>query len=247
MTPNAGAGGNAAIESAAALTNALAKVANQPPTLEAIQTALKDFQDNRRFRANSICEESNKFTRIEALATIPDKIMALYLIPNLGDFLTDVACDTITGAETLHSEPMPARANAATMPWDPKSGMGHKEKRWKRALAALPLLGTIYACSQTMGATMEHISPLLSIVPKLGEVVMGNGKLASVVTKYYGVGWLDKMLSVCVAAFTPSIGGFDAAHRLQMIGFLADLLPLQAIWTIESIRRGNFLTASHLL
>lgn len=247
MTPNMGAGGNAAIESAAALANSLCMIADQPPSFELVRSALKDFQGHREFRANATCEAANKLTRIEALATIPDMIMGLYTIPNLGDFLADISCDSLVGAVMLHSEAMPARAKAATMPWSEERGVGKKENKWKRALYALPLLGATYGCSQTMGATTTQLRNFFGMTQKIGEIAMGNGKLASVVTKFYGIGWLDHMLSLFVAAFTPSIGGFDAAHRLQTIGFLADLVPLQAIWTIESIRRGNSLTAANLL
>ena len=99
MTPNLGAGGNSAIESSAALANCLAKIAR--PGLAEIQAALQQFQEIRRPRANAICNAANLLTRVEAFATLPHKLAALYVIPMLGDFLTDVTCAAMVGAEKL--------------------------------------------------------------------------------------------------------------------------------------------------
>ena len=107
----------------------------------------------------------------------------------------------------------------------------------KRALYALPLLAAAYGCSKTMGPAIEQLLPFAKLSVESGLAV----------TKYYGVPWLDQLLTTFVSVFTPSIGGFDAAHRAQMITFLADLAPLQVIFIIESLRRGNFMTAAHLL
>jgi hypothetical protein len=243
-----GAGGNAAMESAAVLANSLEKIASKIPSLDLVRQALKEFYENRHFRANSTCEAANKLTRVEALKTFPDEVMGLYVIPRLGDYLADATCDALVGAETLHCLPMPERARNATMPWDTKSGVGNHESRLKRTLYALPLLGLTYYCSRTMGTTIAQISPMLQLSSQTGEALIGgSGALTSIVTKYYGVAWLDRLLAKLVTAFTPTLAGFDAAHRSQMFTFLADMAPLQAIFAIESLRRGNFVTVAHLL
>jgi hypothetical protein len=134
MTPNLGAGGNAVIESAVALANSLSGLTTSKPSLEEIQNALTEFYIKRQLRANVICDLANDLTRIEALATLPDKIIALYAIPALGDFLTDITCDSIVGAEILNALPVPARSLTATMPWNPEFGVGKHESRWKRVM-----------------------------------------------------------------------------------------------------------------
>ncbi|PVH81668.1 FAD/NAD(P)-binding domain-containing protein [Cadophora sp. DSE1049] len=183
MTPNLGAGGNAAIESAAALANHIAKLPLNP-SQASIRKTLDDFYIKRNSRANLVCDVANKLTRIEALDTIGDKIMALYVVPKLGDALWDLTCETIMGAESIESLPLPARSQESTMAWDPETGIGKKESGLTRALWALPLLGITYACQKTM---------------------------------------------------------------LQGIAFLGDMVPMQTIWLIESIRRGNLTTTSSLL
>jgi hypothetical protein len=247
MTPNLGAGGNAAIESAAALANSLSRITDPNPSLDEVRKALNDFYVKRHERANTICDSANDLTRIEALATLPDKIMALYAIPVLGDFLSDITCDSMVGAELLETLPAPERSLTATMPWDPNSGVGKHEQKWIRALHALPLLFVLYGCSQTMGPSMRKSVPTLINAVKTGVFELGSGEVVSLCTKFFGIKSLDNLIAVYVAAFTPCIGGSDTASRMQMIAFLGDLVPMQAIWMIESVRRGNFTTAAHLL
>lgn len=38
------------------------------------------------------------------------------------------------------------------------------------------------------------------------------------------------------------MGNLLAPQGLQMISFIADLVPVHAIWMIESLRRGNVMT-----
>jgi hypothetical protein len=247
MTPNLGAGGNAAIESAAALANSLAKLQGANPSLSEIRQTMQEFQANRCDRVNSICDSANKLTRLEALATLPDTLMALHVIPALGDFLADVTCDGMVGATRLDALPVPPRSLEATMPWNPESGIGKHEKKWVRSLYALPLLGVLYACHRTMGASLAQTFGHLATAKATGMINLDDGNAIPLLTKYSGVKSFDDFVSIFVAVFTPSIGGLDPESRSQMIAFLGDLVPFQAIWMVEGIRRGNFMTAAHLL
>ncbi|KAF8855683.1 FAD/NAD(P)-binding domain-containing protein [Acephala macrosclerotiorum] len=248
VTPNAGAGGNAAIESAAALANSLSHLSkvtnNAKPSVEQIRKALLEFYDKRSVRANLIVKKANKLTRIESLATVKDRLLAYYLLPNLGDSLIDGSCDNITGAELLDFLPPPPRSLKATMPWNPNGGIGKNESKLLRALYALPLLFVLYGCHRTMGATLDALA-----VPRTtaGMLSLGPGLVVPIFRKYFGIVGIDNFIAKYVSIFTPAIGNFDIIGRLQGIAFLADLIPIQAIWMIEGIRRGNFGTAAHLL
>lgn len=244
MTPNLGAGGNAAIESATALANSIAKLTSTDPSLDEIRAALKAFYEKRHPRVNATCDTANQLTRIEALANWPFKMMALHAIPVLGDFLSDLTCDALVGAEILESLPVPQRSLDATWGFDPESGIGKKESKLIRALYALPLLFIAYGCHQSMGAT---IGSLVGAVTEPGTIDLGAGIIAPLVSKFFGIASLDNFISKYVAFFTPAIGGFDPVGRMQAIAFLGDLIPIQTIWMIESIRRGNFVTVAHLL
>jgi hypothetical protein len=168
MTPNLGAGGNAAIESASALANSLSKLTDPNPSLEEVRKALSEFYVKRHARVNTICNSANELTRIEALSTLPDKNMALYAIPVLGDFLSDITCDSMVGAELLETLPAPPKSLTATMPWNPESGVGKHVKKWLRALYALPLLLIWYGCSQTMGLSTVSAIPYFVNAAKTG-------------------------------------------------------------------------------
>lgn len=244
MTPNLGAGGNAAIESATALANHIFKLTSTNPSTEELDKVFKAFHKKRENRANSTCDTANDLTRIEALDNWVYKILALKVIPAAGDFLTDLTTDALVGAEILESLPPPARSLAATMPWDPEAGIGKKEKKWVRALYALPLLAIVYGCHLTMGQTMKNFE-LLPAPP--GMLNLGNGVITSLVPKFFGIAAVDKIMSKFVALFTPAIGGLDVGARMQAIAFLGDLIPIQTIWMIESIRRGNAISTAAFL
>ncbi|KAI9746304.1 MAG: hypothetical protein M1818_000015 [Claussenomyces sp. TS43310] len=247
MTPNMGAGGNAAIESAAALTNSLARIESPKPSIDEIRSALKQFYTKRSVRADLTCVAANQLTRIEACSNLPNKLLAYYALPRLGNYLADLTSAAVVGAELLEILPVPAKAGSGTQSWDPEAGIGKEENKLVRALYALPILLMMYVCQRTMHAAVGPILPTLGAAAESGQLALGNGAVVPIRKDFFGVASVDSLLAVFVGIFTPSIGGLDAASRMQMIAFLADLVPIQAVWTIESIRRGNFLTAAHIL
>ena len=135
------------------------------------------------------------------------------------------------------------------MPFNPEQGIGKEEPKWKRALWGLPLLALLYTARKTMGVTsrLTSIENLGEDLQRVGGILLDEGQVLPVIEKFVGIGTVDKLLRFYAAIFTPMISGIDVAAHAQGLLFLADLVPLQAIWTVESIRRGNFLTASHLL
>jgi len=48
-----------------------------------------------------------------------------------------------------------------------------KESKWLRALYALPFLGILYGCSQTMGVSLNRLEPIFS--EDGTKVALGNG------------------------------------------------------------------------
>ena len=89
MTPNMGAGGNAAIETAAALANELKKMADTAekgkPSYDNIKAHLGNYQKLRHTRLTAVLKAANGLTRVQALATLKDKFFAFWLLPNAGD------------------------------------------------------------------------------------------------------------------------------------------------------------------
>lgn len=83
VTPNMGAGGNAAMETAAALANELKKMVDTAekgkPSYETIKARLGDYQKIRDFRMTAVSKAANGLTRIHALATFKDKLFAFWV------------------------------------------------------------------------------------------------------------------------------------------------------------------------
>ncbi|CZR68336.1 related to hydroxylase [Phialocephala subalpina] len=250
MTPNMGQGGNSAIESAAALANSLHEInegnKRAKPSLGKLRNALKRYEQSRQFRAKRICDTANDLTRLEAFATLKHKIIGKYILPRAGDFLADSQCDVMIGATKLDILPVPPRSIQGNMPFDPKAGIGQKESRKWRALYALPLLGLFYYGRYTLTTTLSLTAPFISKALMTGAIATSDGASVAIRSNFYGIGWLDKLVKRFVTVFTPSIGSLDQAQRLQMIGFMADLTPVQIIWSIEGLRRGNMMTLATL-
>lgn len=84
-----GAGGNAAIETAAALANELKKLKDASkkgkPSYDTIKAHLGNYQKVREARLTVILKAANGLTRIHALKTLKDRIFAFWVMPFSGD------------------------------------------------------------------------------------------------------------------------------------------------------------------
>lgn len=131
------------------------------------------------------------------------------------------------------------------MPRQQDLATGKHENKWLRALFALPLLGLVYVAHNTMAVTLDSIP---SHSPSSPNLLFVDGEHTAPWCRVY-TGWkpLDNFLALYAAVFTGGIGGYDPAGRMQMIAFLADLVPIQVIFFIEGNRRGNLYTVAHLL
>jgi len=130
---------------------------------------------------------------------------------------------------------------------NPETGVVKKEQKWVRALYALPILAAVYGAQKTMGVTVDILIPMLRASSVGGKIDLGSGIVVPLYKQYFGIKGLDRFISAFVTFFTPIIGNFDPISRRHAIAFLGDLIPLQTIWLVEGVRRGNFYTAAHLL
>lgn len=84
-----GAGGNAAIETAAALSNELKKMVDaaekRKPSYDNITAYLSTYQKLRNTRLTAVLEAANGLTRMQALATFKDKFFTFWVLPHAGD------------------------------------------------------------------------------------------------------------------------------------------------------------------
>ena len=247
MTPNGGFGGNACIESAAALTNALHKMlkstAGSHPSSADITTALKEYQASRYARVTTMMKTANELTRIQALRSWQHRIMAYYVIPNAGDHLINMQASMSVGSTRIEFLPPPKRSMLGTMPFNPSQGFGKDERRLKRAVLALPLVAMFLLAARVMDCTM-----LIGLLegPMKAKQVSWPGHTVQLKDSFYGLSRFDTTWYGPTVAFTAANFGIDGPSRWQLFSFLMDYGVLYAIFLIESARRGNALTLAQM-
>jgi 2-polyprenyl-6-methoxyphenol hydroxylase-like FAD-dependent oxidoreductase len=107
MTPNIGAGGNAGIESAAALANAIKSIVDKSkgerPSNEMVENELRAYQRQRERRAASIIHSAGEVTRMQASKTLYHRFMAELSRLYPGDFIANFLGDYFSDAVMLVS------------------------------------------------------------------------------------------------------------------------------------------------
>ncbi|KAF1834748.1 hypothetical protein BDW02DRAFT_568714 [Decorospora gaudefroyi] len=247
MTPNMGAGGNAAIETVAALANELKKMKEisekGKPSYDIIKEHLGNYQKTRETRATAICTASNGLTRIHALKTIRDKLFAFWILPNAGDMFIDLNCDMVTGSVKLDYLPLPERSLHGTMPFNPSQGLGHKESKMVRAVKALPFLAISCVAVYFMWSIcLPHmVERGIEIMKKGVEVNIGTPGHVMPWENFYRSEFVDSRLRGLAAVFA-SFQFVDVICHWQTFSFLTDAGIVYAILLIEAARRANILT-----
>jgi hypothetical protein len=238
-----GQGGNSAIESAAALANHLGILFKSSSSgsisLLDIKSCLDSWQTARQPRASQVWTQANSLTRLEAGATLKDRILAQYLLPFMSQLLIDKMSRTLFGAERLDAVSLPSRAAQCSMPLDMQSNIDHEQTVWKRALCTAPLVGCYYSASITMGTILQKLEPLLASSFAQGTWTAINGETLDLIRPMYHIQFLDKMFAPLIFCFLPSISGSDPRSHVQMISFMADIGPVYGIWLLESYRKGK--------
>jgi hypothetical protein len=194
MTPNLGAGGNAAIESAAALVNAIIAMVHEAqdnqPTESQVKECLTSYQRSRQKRAAAVIKASNESTRLQALKGIFRRVFVNYGLPHLGDFLLDLLCETYIGATMLDYLPPPKRSLSGTMPFNPDQGECKQESKLRRAFQALPFLALFYVAAIFLNPARSI--PWVTQLLQAGKVTWETGS-TPIRSTFYNIKWLDHM------------------------------------------------------
>ena len=246
MTPNSGNGGMAAIESAAALANAIhsLNVEHKAPTLDDVRSALVRYQEGRKKRASEIIKASNDSTRIQALKGVKERFIANFAIPYGGDALADRVCGAWIGATLLDFLPPPQRSLNANMLMNPPPGMEKNGNKLRRAIMALPFLAMSIACFRV----------LLQLVPfeeldrmvESRTILWGDSSSFRIWDKFYFVSILDNLARPATILFSPSTFAYDPVSWFQMFTFLADIGVVYAITLVESNRQASIMKITRL-
>lgn len=170
MTANQGSGGNAAIESVAAMANQLKRLQEEssshsaPVSSQEVRKAFSAWKAKRQARIDSTVKNAAKFCRMQGLESWGDFVTVFYVLPNASDYITALFTQAQIGAEVLEYLPLPERSFNGTALFNPKQGTGHQENPLVRTLLTLPLLAMTYIASQTPGDTslITPFSTLLS-------------------------------------------------------------------------------------
>lgn len=240
-----GQGGNSAIESAASLANHITQLvqnsSERKVPLEDIKNCLNEWQTARQPRTKEVLINANSLTRLEACATLKDRLVAYHVLPYIQSYLVDRLAKSLAGAEKLDCIPLPPRASNCTMPLHVVSELSEtdKEPLWRRAISTTPLIACAVAAHSLMGSALEGLLPHLISILRQGAWTSSNGETVSLTRSLYNVPFLDRLFSPLVTCFLPSISGSDAVSRSQMISFLADCGPVYTIWLLESYRQGK--------
>ncbi|RDH27530.1 hypothetical protein BDQ94DRAFT_184486 [Aspergillus welwitschiae] len=245
MTPNMGQGGNSAIESAASLANSLAVLARDSAhvkiDVQDIHRCLQAWQKPRQERVDKIWLSAHELTRLEALEGPKQKLIGLYLLPYLSQYLVDKTSATIVGAAKLDCAPLPRKSLDCSMPYlnGDDHALGKTDNPWTRVLSTAPLLGCYAAARMTMGTLITRVR--LFMLPLFAEGVWttGNGEVFSLTRPIYHVPFLDNLFRPLITCFLPSISGSDPQSRIQMLSFMTDLGPIYGIWLLESYRKAH--------
>ncbi|PYH99444.1 hypothetical protein BO71DRAFT_313989, partial [Aspergillus ellipticus CBS 707.79] len=241
MTPNAGQGGNSAIESAVTPTNSLAKLvqSKSPLQLEDLDLCLQSWQKARKPRLTKIWNSAQDLTRLEACATFKHKLVALHLLPHLQTIILDKTSADIIGAEKLDCLPPPPRSLRVTMPYIKEADVQAEQGSWKRGIWCIPFLGCFRAARATMTPLIANTSPHMAVLFAQGSWTARNGESVALQKSLYPIPFLDKLLNPLITCFLPSISGTDPVSNIQMRSFITDLGAAYGIWVLESYRNAH--------
>ena len=186
-TPNLAAGGNAAVESAAALANQIKLLADASkhgrPTEDQVRRGLVAYQETRQARAAEVIRLSDALIRVQCRSGLLEGLFVQYGLAHLADFMQDMAGDMIVGAVQLDYLPLPVRSLRVTEPFNPRQGSGFKESKFKRAFLALPFLALAAATLSALDLTV--VFPWVEATVKKGVVQVGDVSVPILKTFYH--------------------------------------------------------------
>ncbi|KAJ5195989.1 hypothetical protein N7449_006468 [Penicillium cf. viridicatum] len=243
--PLTGQGGNNAMETAASLTNHLvAALRNcQSGTLSSadISKVFESVQQQREKRAWALVKASHARQRLECQETPLLKFIGRYVVPRFPkSVLLGKWIDSYAPAVSLDMLQLPHRPREIAY-FDERfrtpSSRGVVSILLYAAYFLLAWLGyrqlsTALRANGTMGLIRQAIQSQ--------SVPLPGGVEAPLRQVYTGLGAVDIFLKVIVTIFLPAVANFSTPEQpLQVLYFLASMMPIIAIWTVEGFRPRN--------
>ncbi|KAJ5686680.1 hypothetical protein N7536_009299 [Penicillium majusculum] len=243
--PLTGQGGNNAMETAASLTNHLvAALKNcQTSTLSSahISKVFESVQQQREKRAGELVKASHAQQRLECQETPLLKFIGRYVMPRLPkSVVLGKWIDSYSPGVSLDMLPLPHKPREIAY-FDERfrtpSSRGVVSILLYAAYFLLAWLGyrqlsTALRANGTMDLVRQAI--------KSQSVALPGGVEAPLRQVYTGLGAVDLILKVIVTIFLPAVANFSTPEQpLQVLYFLASMMPIIAIWTVEGFRPRN--------
>ncbi|TVY17126.1 FAD-dependent monooxygenase andE [Lachnellula arida] len=248
--PIAGHGGNACVESAAVLVNALCDVLEKShgskPTLEQIEHAFARTQEIRQARTTTLKEHSHEQQRTELLDTPFHEFAAFYLLPmtNVEDVIFNFS----------RHMPLAEKLNSPKMSSVPRL-IPYKDELLSspvpRGLKKWYFIGFYLLVAGLVHYGMWIWSAHYGLGDHLGSIVT-TGKFSydpsfPLKRTYTGIKPIDNYLVFLAAAYMPGLKGWDQNFGTLQRYFLGGLIQPITVWSVEAYRTRNALTPVSLI
>ncbi|KAL2684482.1 hypothetical protein Neosp_005560 [[Neocosmospora] mangrovei] len=220
--PLTGHGGNAAIETAAALVNHLLSKRNLNWSDSEIDAAFSVAQNDRHDRVSWLVADAHEYQQRHALATPLWRGVArvLPLFIN-GDAAFHISAQKYVGASRLDGLPVVKRQHS--VPYDDELPEKPLRPTWFLTGLGVMTQGILYRLSNKL------LLPLQVPTTFEGAPLRDN---------YTGIGSVDKILTVLVSVFGVPLAGHGKSGLVQWVSFTPLLLSTTFDWTMEAYRAG---------
>lgn len=220
--PVTGHGGNAAIETAAALVNHLLSKSNLNWSDSEISAAFSAAQSDRCDRVSWLVADAHEFQQKHALATPVWKVMARILPLFIdGDAAFHFSGQKFVGASRLEGLPIIKRQHS--VPFDDELPEKPLRPTWLLTGLGAVTQGILYRLSNKLLLPLQ--------VPTTFEG-------APLREHYTGIESVDKILTVLVSVFGVPLAGHNKARLVQWVSFTPLLMSTTLDWTMEAYRPG---------
>jgi hypothetical protein len=243
--PIAGHGGNACVESAAVLVNALCNVLTKSQGaklgLDQIEHAFATTQATRQARTTILKEHSHEQQRGELLDTPFHEFAAFHLLP-----LTDVEDVTFNFSRNM---PLAEKLNSPKLSSVPRL-VPYKDELLScpapRGSAKWYFIGFYLLIAGIVHYGMWIWSAHYGLGDHL-ETVLTTGKFSydasfPLKRKYIGIKLIDNYLAFLAAAYMPGLKSWDQNFGTLQMYFLGMLIQPITVWSVEAYRKRNGLT-----
>jgi hypothetical protein len=243
--PLTGQGGNNAIETAASLTNhlvaALKRCKSGTLSTDEVSNVFKSVQDQREDRTWELVKASHARQRMECMETPLLKFIGRYLIPKMPRYMVlDRWTHTYSPSISLNMIPQPKKH------WE----IAYHDERFRapysRGFSGIILYAAFFFLAwlghrqlRTAG-TENGTWALVRQAMKNGSIPLMEDTHVPLRRMYTGLPSTDLILQALVTFFSPAVANFSRPEQpLQVLYFLASIVPLMAIFTVEGYRPRN--------